>query len=193
MASTTLRTTALLALVVSAVGTVALFLPFTFDVSPLSGLQDHDRVWMLAVPFFLAPVMLYMALRLSTAGAISPVERRVAGALSLAVVLLTASFYVLPSENDKWPSSELEWTSFIAPLVLFVVEAGLLWRLRRRVSPDLFALAALVCAYLPNAVLCLIAFGDDWQVGAHVTLATVMAYGLVASLIWRVHHASQAG
>jgi hypothetical protein len=184
MASTTLRTTALATLLTSAIGTVVLFLQFTWNVSPIQGLTGivDRRVWMLALPFFLAPAMLYLAVQLIRADGASIVELRLLALLSLVIVLVTASFYVL---NDSWPSSGQEWASFTTPLALVVGEAALLWRLWKRVPLDTLVLAALVSAYLPNATMCLIGFSGEWQMGAWVTIATVTGYVLTAGLIWR--------
>jgi hypothetical protein len=165
MPSTTLRSASVSALVASALGAVALFLPFTSGVSPWRGLWDFDKIWMVAVPFFVALPLLYLSGRLLLVGGVGLSTRRLAGVLSVAVILVTVAFYVVPGDGPSW-SSWRERMTWVVPIALIILEAGLLWRLRRRGQVDALALSTLIGAYLPNAALCLIAFGGDWQVGA---------------------------
>ena len=185
MASTRVRSIQLVALGASVLGTVALFLPFTSDVSPIMGMTIGDEgIWMLALPFVLAPLALYLSLRLVVTGSATAIERRLVTWISLGVVLLTPSF--IAWAWDDGPSTLRGWALLIVPLAMILAGAVLFWRWRRRdVAADARAVAALTCAYLPNVVLCELGFAGNLQIGAYVTIATAVGYTFVAALIWR--------
>ena len=186
MASTRVHSIQLVALGASVLGTVALFLPFTSDVSPIMGITIGDEgIWMLALPFVLAPLALYLSLRLVVTGSATAIERRLVTWISLGVVLLTPSFIAWGDPGPR-PSTLRGWTLLIVPLAVILAGAVLFWRGRRRdVAADARAVAALTCAYLPNVVLCELLFAGNLQIGAYVTIATAVGYALVAALIWR--------
>ncbi len=159
----------------SLVGIVAFFLPFAYDTSPFEAIHMAD-VWWLGVPFlvpFVAVGLRASEMRRGTAG---PGLRRFVLGWSLATLLITLSLYV--NMVKEWPSALGEWIVFLIPGAGFLA-AALIWRRHRHTATmgHWLPYLALRLAYLPNAVFCLVAFGNEnAEVGAYLVLATTLVY-----------------
>jgi hypothetical protein len=167
--------------VVGLTGVVALFLPFTFDESPVSA--TGDGLWQVALPFFLAVPVAATAAHWVIAGSLSRPERIVAYAMSVASAGLTILFLTALLDRE-WPRLVQDWLAFAATMI--TMSAGGCLLLRNRVveqSREFGPVLAIQAAYLANALLCLITFLGEWQVGAYCVVVTVIAYLLQIILV----------
>lgn len=164
-----------LLILASLIGIVAFFLPFAYDTSPFVAIHMAD-VWWLGVPFLVPFVAVGARTTEMFRGTLGPGPRRFVYGWSIATLLVTLSLY-LPLVRD-WPSALGEWIVFLIPLA-GVVAAALIWQ-RHRNKAELERwrpFLALRLAYLPNAVFCLAAFGNEnAEAGAYLVLATTLIY-----------------
>jgi len=155
-------------------GIAAVYLPFTYDISPM--IAAPTELWVLALPFFLSIPVFAASIRWILSGSLSLPERIVAYALSAASTGATLSLF--------WPDSDPgfdsdEWIAMAIPIVVLLSGVFLLIRDRRARRLGSFRpVMTLQVAYLANAILCLYAYFEDggWQMGAYCVLLTVIAY-----------------
>jgi hypothetical protein len=183
------RNLKLVCLLLETVGIAALFLPFVLDFSPWRVLAESvqnrnsgaDGAWPLALPAFLAFFVWLLTLRSLFNWPLRRAESWLHAGLAVPVMFVSTGFW-LPLLEE----SANEW-KLVLLVVLFLglalSAAGLLLILRRRGTAfGLLAPLALRCAYIPNAVFCLLFFsrwGHDWsdlRVGAACVGATVILY-----------------
>ncbi len=181
------RNVKLICLVLETVGIVALFLPCIWGVSPWAVLakavQDSSsaegQFWFCAVPAFLAPFVWLLTLRSLFHRPLTRAELWLGAALVVLLMLVPLGFWLLRFQaTGGWTLPSL--ALLFGPALL---GAGLLIILKRKgVASQFLAPLSLRCAYLPNAVFCLLFFselGQDWrdlQVGAACVGATVILY-----------------
>lgn len=161
-------------------GSAGLFLPFVYDVSPATALSQGD-LRLMALPFFLAPLALAESLRWIISGSSSRLERAMAYLLSTAMAGSTLLLCAVP---ENWPSGVQDWLSFGAPLAtLFLGICFLIRNSKISTSREFNPVLAMHTAYLANALLCLIGFFGDWQVGAYFVLITASVFVIQIILV----------
>jgi hypothetical protein len=176
---------------VAAAGIAAIFLPFTWEVSPMMAVRE-ELLWMLAIPFFLPIAVAAASIRWIASGSLSKPEAAMAYVASGSAAGITLAFIGrFLVEEDAGPVRNADWLALSAAIVILTLGTCLLitiWRTLKR--PDFRPLMALQVAYLGNAAFCLIEFFDSpgWQAGAYVTLGTVIAYLLQIILVYPQSH-----
>jgi len=166
-------------------GIAVLFLPFTFDISPLTALQEQSY-WKIAAPAFLAVFISFAAVRWIISGSFSKAEVVIAYIVSTASAFETLSF-LYQIIRETWPPSEFEVTLiFVIVIPLLVLLSGswlVISKLKHKISRDYCPIIALQVAYLADCLMCLILFCpffDDfftgWQIGAWFSIATAVIY-----------------
>lgn len=170
-------------------GIAAVFLPFTYGVSPLAAiagysnddffLSDSIFLWM-ALPFLLSfPVTALWTWRL-VAGRTSRTGAAIAWCAA-ALALLASAALLAPLLVQAAAGTVGDFGMVIGTAVLMVA-AVFLMRSSRRTNPAMAALLAMQLAYLPNACFVLVVFHGSqdgwggWDAGAYVTLAAVLVY-----------------
>jgi len=162
-------------------GIVGLFLPFSYNTSPMQALLMKE-VWPLGVPFFLSVFISAAAIRWIISGSFSKVEKTIAYFVGAAAAGVTLSFIF---NGDSWPSNFQEWLAFPIPIVVFLSGAYLVFRnFRKQVSRETNPLIAMQVAYLANCLFCLVSFwyngnnffSGGWQIGAYFCLAASIVY-----------------
>lgn len=162
-------------------GIVSLFLPFTFDVSPLYALQEHSW-WKLAAPFFLSVLVFVAAMRWIISGSFTAIWKAIVYFISVASAMITISFFFAGGAS---PSEFIEWSGLAVAVVVLLSGSWLvISKLIKQTSDVYCPLIALQVAYLANCLMCLVIFfrvgsgglGNDWQIGAWLSLITVIVY-----------------
>jgi hypothetical protein len=161
---------------IGAIGIPALFLPFVFDATPAKAIFDQ-QVWQLALPGFLSPLIVGGSVRWIVFGTLSRLERAVAYILGAGAVAAMLSGYFFKFTR---PSGAQEWLTWILPPVVLCLGAYLL---RAAPSKEFKPVMAMQMAYLANAVLCLVGFWGDWQIGAYCVLVASSMFVLQIVLI----------
>ena len=177
-------------------GIAAIVLPFYNGVSPMKVIMEvggaasrtfaADYLWM-AIPFFAAPMILDWQVRRARATRIGRLRVFIWHATALAAiapVLVTIS----RARSDAWAEASPALLPALAAIVLY---GALVARClgRRRPAAET-AGVAMNSAYLPNAILCLLAFGmpsgpGDLQIGAWVTLVACVCAVIQIVLVMR--------
>jgi len=169
------RNQKLVCLLLETVGVAALFLPFTFGHSPWGALQEF---WFFAVPALMAPVVLLQTLRSFFLRPLTKPELWLCAALVGLLMLVPLGLYAWDFQANN-PTDCDQWPLFLPALLV----TGFFMTLKcRGVSAQFLAPLSLRCAYLPNAVYCLLGFSDwgrhwdELQVGAAFVGATAVLY-----------------
>ena len=185
------RNVKLVCLLLETVGIVALFLPFVWGYSPWEVLAETAQVpssgaarfWPLALPAFLTPFVWLLTLRSLFHQPPTKPELWLCAALVglLMLVPLVWWLWLIVSSRSKPETADRILLGLLFGLALFA--AGLLMTVKRKgVASQFLAPLSLRCAYIPNAVFCLLSFselGQDWkalQMGAACIVATVILY-----------------
>lgn len=184
------RNLKLVCLVLETVGIVALFLPFVSGVSPWAALAwsvQHPRwladfiLWPVALPAFLAAFVWLQTLRSLFRKPLTKPELWLCAALVVLLMLVPLVWWLWLMVSMRLDVAEWRLPALLFGLALFA--AGLLIMLKRKgVGFQFLAPLSLRCAFIPNAVYCLLLFSDggknwnDLQVGAACVGATVILY-----------------
>ncbi len=169
------------------IGIAAIFLPFSWSISPFSAafMKDFD-LWQIAWPAFLPLLITVVSLRWLFAPTFSRIEviiAHFAGAVSIALVCFT--FFSFITNIGGWPTDINEWLSLIFPVVTLVFGIYVLTRSRKNLMHNPFlAIFSMQVAYVANCLLCLISFFSEWQIGAYFCLITVIAYLIQIILVY---------
>ncbi len=166
-------------------GIAAIFLPFTFDVSPWVAIT-HEGAWdigailllpMLGVPFLLSVFTGVLTIRWNISCSISLPERTFSYFVSIFSACVTMALYL----NMKLPQNIHELFVSIVPILIFITGGFLIIRnYRSGKFKDFSPIMAMQTSYLANCVLCLIGF--FWQIGAYFALVSAVAYAV--QMIW---------
>lgn len=97
-------------------GIVSLFLPFTFDVSPLYAVQDHYW-WKMAAPFFLSVLVFVATIRWVISGSFTVIWKAIAYFISVASAYISLSLYFTAGAS---PTEFIEWLAFVVALVVLL-------------------------------------------------------------------------
>jgi hypothetical protein len=166
-------------------GVLLIFLPFTWSTSPLSAVirGRSANIWQLGLPFFLAILVTVASIRRLVSGRWSRSETIVDYITALIMMCVTLSLYgrnlgwPIDLANLEWPQSTREQFAMSIPLLSVIIGVPLILRNRRRGLPEGWnAVVSMQIAYFANGLLCLLAFIGDWQIGAYLTLFTIMVY-----------------
>lgn len=167
-------------------GIAALFLPFAWGASPFVVVfnfyhLDHDlfSLFFLAVPFFLIVLISAAFVRWMISGLFSRPERAIAFVASSMMALGTLYMIIssfLEALSDL--SSNIRFWLFVFIPLLTLLFGGYvaIKNLRNKGSQEASAVMTLQTAYLSNALLCLIVYFGDWQIGAYCVAITSGVY-----------------
>jgi hypothetical protein len=172
------------------VGTATPFLPFTSSTSPMelftSGWPQPNMLAVFSpslqeLSFFLATLVPVLSIRLSVFGKASRLERAIACGAGVAVAYSTVFvtlFMLFGAEERFLVSSTWLAVAFGIALGLKIGKIG--------VPSARLALAWMQLGYVANGLFFLAFSWPDWQIGAVLTLATVVVYlGSVICLLLR--------
>ncbi|MBI3917820.1 MAG: hypothetical protein HY322_12535 [Betaproteobacteria bacterium] len=180
--------------VLGSVGILTPFLPFTWATSPLSvivgGTSRAEFVFApIALPFFLAILILFTCARVLASGRFSRIEAIIAYGSSFIMAFATLAFTLWTFSISR-PTAASEWLVLALPWITITSGIALVWWCRRRGAPSaIIALAAMQCAYMANAFFCLAIFWPGCHfrpssnAGAFVTAITVAAYAAQVALV----------
>lgn len=164
-----------------AIGTVAMFLPFTYDVAPIQAVAIKE-VWPLALPFLLAPLIFVASWYFLRKGAFSPFWKVAGYSLGGATALLMCSFWL---RANSMPGELTEWLGLLLAVGILLLGGGVVVnRLRRKEPADYAPLLVLQLVYLANCVMCLLLLwpqpmgflSHQWQAGAGCSIVTALIY-----------------
>lgn len=162
-------------------GIVGLFLPFSYDTSPILALLNA-YVWQLGFPFFLSIFIIAATIRWIITGALLKVEKVIAYFVSVVAIVVTLSFIF---NGEMWPSNFQEWLSVLISIAVLLSGAFLVYRnSKKRTTKVSNPLIAMQTAYLTNCMFCLVSFwpnGHEFfsgglQIGAYFCLAASIVY-----------------
>ena len=179
-------------------GIVALFLPFTGDISPITATFDGiiwgPAIWRLALPFFLTIPILVTSIRLAMTNSLSKLESVIAYILGGAAIGNLVSWFAVGVANDPdaGPFAWLGLAIIITPLLLGI--ALLVRDLRTKRLQGYRPVLALQVAYVGNTIFCLAGFASapGWQAGAYLSVVTAIAYLLQIGLAYSQSRQSPA-
>jgi len=159
-------------------GIVSLFLPFTFDISPLMALKEGGffSLMRFAAPAFLSIFIFLSAINLIISGSFFKTGRVIAYLISVVSACNTISVFFT---GGAFPTELIERLSFALVVVLLVSGSWLvISKLKQGATADYYPIIALQVAYLANCLMCLLLFPTvyGWQIGAWFILATVVIY-----------------
>jgi hypothetical protein len=184
-----------IALIISLVAIVAVFLPFAVGTSPFDAVTlrvpgNQGNWWhaLVGAPFFLAFPMVWLRLRALFSKRLStPAGRRVLWIVATLSVFGTVAVET-PFLLHLAGTSEWQRLSVLTLGFGIVIASGILLYVRRGSMPPTSAcVAALNAAYLANAALCLVVYSDapgpfSSKTGWYVTV--VLFWPILAELIW---------
>ena len=194
--------TGLILLTVSGIaGITALFLPFVQDISPVSFvfnfllLEFSNRegwfyisLWPflpLAMPFFLSVFVSAAFVRWMISGLLSRPERTIACVIS-SMMALGILYFIIYIILEDVRNSSATWTTsaifhflliLVIPLLLLLFGVYIVIKnLKNKELKEVGAVMAMQITYLSNAILCLISFFGEWQIGAYFVVVTSGVY-----------------
>jgi hypothetical protein len=180
----------LMVAIVGLAGVAGIFLPFTFNVSPLDAAgtlpflrgDEHflGGLWRLGVPFLLAILVTAGTIRRIVAGRFTRAESLVGYLAALvAACCFLSLFFAYGSDNaQSAPSGFIEWFMVAFPSAGSAAGGYLLWRNSRVGVPDAAnAIAAMETVYVIVAVVCLTTYASpELQIGAYLVAVTILVY-----------------
>ena len=160
-------------------GIAVLFLPFAWGVTPwavLWGEGFFEPPLLMALVAFLAVPIFMSQVRQFIAGPLSKTETWVAYGLALLALDASVLVSITILDADTRTASASAWsvTLLVALVWAFNFYSGVPHRVNAHVC--------LLLAYLPNAIMALVAFRDLLNVGAYVCLVAIAAYTAEAVL-----------
>jgi len=192
-----------IALLVSLLAGIVVFLPFALDTSPLNAVMlrvpgNQGNWWhaLVGAPFFLAYPLIWLRLRAFFSKQPStPAGRRIiwiAVSLSIcATILVEAPFLLHLAGTSEWQRLSV----LSLGLGIVIASATTLFLFRRHISPTRACLVGLNTAYLANAALCLIVYSaatgpirsrSGWLV------TVVIVWPMVLEILWIFIQSSKA-
>jgi hypothetical protein len=167
--------------VLGCVGVLTPFLPFTWSRSPLDVFVGVATV--IAAPFFLSILVSIVSVRVAVFERFSRIEAVASWIAAIVMSGATAAFGGLLLADGNLPHIKF-WIALASCEVILVAGIALVVRLRLRRAPSpSAALTGMQCAYIANAVFCLIVFWPEWQIGAIFAAATVVLYAFHVVLL----------
>ena len=167
-------------------GIAAIFLPFTYGVSPVdAALQKELSLFRLlaAIPFFVGIIVSGASIRWIISGAFSRAEKAIAYLVSVSTAAMPLTFLGLLVGEQGWPPDSRDWLTSAIPLVALLLGVyPLIRNLKNQRTVEFSPVMALQLAYIANCLFCLDVFRDDWEVGAYCAIATAVVYLIQISL-----------
>jgi hypothetical protein len=186
-----------IALLVSLLAGIVVFLPFALDTSPLNAVMlrvpgNQGNWWhaLVGAPFFLAFPMIWLRLRAFFSMPLStPAGRRIiwiAVGLSICGTILVETPFLLHLAGTS------EWQRLAVlslGLGIVIASAALLYLRRRNIFlfPTRACLVGLNTAYLANAVLCLIVYSSatgPFRSRSGWLVTMVIVWPMILEIIW---------
>ncbi|MEI8114574.1 MAG: hypothetical protein WCI54_13140 [Bacteroidia bacterium] len=168
-------------------GIAGLFLPFSWNTSPMKAVLD-ENVFQLAVPSFLSVFITAATIRWIISVSFSKAEKAIAYFVGLAAAGVTLSIYF----KDGWWSYDFQgWLAFATPIVVMIAGSYLmLMNSKMQFSKKTNPLIAMQVPYLANCLMCLVMFLPNsadwlsgyWQIGAYFCLAASIVYMIQIAL-----------
>ena len=164
---------------VGCAGLPAIFLPFTYGLSPFAALLSS--YFPLAVPLVLSVAIAAISAAWIAAGSLGHRARLASRVAGLAGAAVFAWLYVRPhlggimfdlNIREQWPA-----VTWVPPLV--ILAAGLLlsaWLARQPRARDAAVIVLLEGVYVAGATQCLVGFWDDYDAGAYFVAVAAAAY-----------------
>jgi hypothetical protein len=181
-------------LLILAIPSIALlFLPYAGGVSPwatVSAKQGFIEVsWLFALlggPFFLSIPILIAQTRVLLKRPFSKGERATYRLLAFAALAAGLAFWGLIFNEQGFSKETIlpiaSWSISCAAAV------GMMILSARQLNPEEATTVALQAAWLPNAILCAIAFWDGgWEIGAYLAAFTIVLYTVEITLSMRTN------
>jgi hypothetical protein len=176
-------------IIAGGIGIIAIFLPFTFNLSPWAAALASFRgeifmneIWHIALPAFLPVLITIATLRWLIKETLSLSERMIAYVLSATSVCITLSLLL----KNGWPKEIKDWFIIVIPVIALVFGIFVLLRNRHNTTLTPFlTIIAMQIAYMVNCLLCLTGFFGGWQIGAYCSLVTVIVYLIQMILVFR--------
>ena len=180
----------LIVAIVGLAGVAAVFLPFTFNVSPLdaAGTLPFLRgdahflggLWRLGVPLILAILVTVGTVRRVVSGPLTRAELVVGYLAALvAACCFLSLFFAFGSDNARRaPSGLIDWFMVAFPWAASTAGGYLLWRNSRVGVPGAAnAIASMETVYVIVAVICLTIYASrELQIGAYLVAVTTLVY-----------------
>ncbi len=172
-----------------------LFLPYTSNTSPwdaVRGFRDSfagPQIALMGGPFFVAVLIFIVRMQICMKKTLPKTERIIFRIFAFAALACGLVIVTLAGRESRIADFISILLTFGIP---FLAAVFLMYR-ARRLSPDRSILIALMAAWIPNAIMCGIAFwGGDlftngWQVGAYMSAFTIFLYGAEIALEIRRH------
>jgi hypothetical protein len=165
---------------VGGIGVAAIFLPYTYNISPFEAVMEPD-FWRLAAPALLPLLVFILSLRWLFIGILSVPERVISYIVASASISITIYVYIM---GIGLPDSIMSWLGYILPFSTLGSAIFIVIRTRKNSAITSFRpIMTLQFAYLVNSLLCLCAFYDELQIGGWLTLGTVFLYIIQISLV----------
>jgi len=162
-------------IVAGTAGMAALFLPFTWDVSPAEAVVSE--LFQLAIPFFFSVLVCAAYVRWMISGLLSRPERAITYVVSSLVALRVLFWIILGLKDEGWPSDVQGWLLVAIPLLMLLFGVYVVVKnLRNKGPKEVSAVMAMQIVYLSNALFCLIVFFGGWQIGAYFVVVTSGVY-----------------
>jgi len=175
--------------------TAGAFLPFAVGTSPFDAVlrrvpNDEGNWWhiLIGAPFFLALPMIWLRLRASLSRAPLPLGGRRALWIASGLLMFGTLLVEAPFLAHRAGTSELQRLSVVAAgLGIPLLSISRLVTRRRVIGATRACIAILTAAYLANASICLIVYGEakfgpSSRSGWYLTLAVVWPMAL--ELVW---------
>jgi hypothetical protein len=170
-----------------------LFLPYTYNVSPWTTISS--KIWgdyslsQLGGPFFLSIPVLIAQTRVLFKQPFSKGEKAAYRVLAFAALAPAFALVVLSFKQGRSSKDLIEmifawWIPCAAAIWMVILSA-------KRLNPEEATTVMLQAAWLPNAILCAIAYwGGDlfpsgWQIGAYLAAFTIVLYTVEITLSMR--------
>jgi hypothetical protein len=170
-----------------AVGIPAIFLPFTWDISPFAAAFETDfNLWRIGWPALLPVLIAIALLRWLISTTISRTELNMAGFVGAgSTVLVCFTISGMITTIGGWPGDLKEWLSIVLPVVTLGFAVFALLKTRQNLMFKPFrAIMSMQIAYIANCLLCLSSFFGEWQIGAYFCLITVIVYLIQMILVF---------
>jgi CRISPR-associated Cas5-like protein len=165
-----------------------LFLPYTHDVSPWATVSS--KVWgglplsLLGGPFFLSIPILIAQTRVLFKRPFSKGERATYRVLAYAALAAGLPFLGSPFTEQGFSRENIQMS-----FVWGIPCAAAIWMMilsAKKLNPEEATTVALQAAWLPNAILCAVAYWNtsfgDWQIGAYLAAFTIVLYTVEITL-----------
>jgi hypothetical protein len=162
----------------SLTGTAGVFLPFTWDVSPLRAIQPLPQ---LALPALLAPLATAGAIRWLISGSLSKVESIIAYFASASMMVLSLSVWLSGEPARRFDLHDLVTLSI--HFLTFALGIGALiwnWRIGSRQFSPVMSIQAI---YVAHVAMCLAGFFGYWEVGAYLILVAALVFATQVVLV----------